>query len=41
VTALSPYRTGYFDRFGKYAVDFTKAPEPLEYDLPLFSAGGQ
>ena len=37
VAALSPYRTGYLDRFGHYPLDVTQVPEPLEYDLPLFS----
>ena len=41
VAALSPYRTSYLDRFGHYPLDVTQVPEPLEYDLPLFSAATQ
>jgi len=38
VAALSPYRTAHLDRFGHYTLDLTQMPEPLEYDLPIFSA---
>jgi len=41
VAALSPYRPSLLDRFGHYILDFTQAPDPLEYDLPIFSTGGQ
>ena len=37
VAALSPYRTSHLDRLGRYTLDVTHEPLPLEYDLPTFS----
>jgi hypothetical protein len=37
VAALSPYRTSDLDRFGRYPLDWSQSPEPLEYNLPIFS----
>ena len=41
IAALSPYRTSGLDRFGRYPLDVTRLPEPLEYDLPIFSTASQ
>jgi hypothetical protein len=39
VAALSPYRTPHLLRLGRYTLDLTRVPQPLEYDLPLFTTG--
>jgi hypothetical protein len=41
VASLSPYRPSLLDRFGHYILDCTQVPDPLEYDLPFFSAASQ
>jgi TnpA family transposase len=37
VVALSPYITQHIIRFGRFALDRTRKPLPLDFDLPLFS----
>lgn len=37
VAALSPYRTTHLHRLGHYTLDLTRVPQPLEYDLPIFT----
>ena len=39
VAALSPYRTPHLHRLCRYTLDLTRVPQPLEYDLPLFTTG--
>ena len=41
IAALSPYRTSGLDQFGRYPLDVMRLPEPLEYDLPIFSTASQ
>jgi Tn3 transposase DDE domain len=41
IAALSRYRTSGLNRFGRYLLDVTRLPEPLEYDLPIFSTASQ
>jgi TnpA family transposase len=38
VAALSPYLTQHIIRFGRYALDRTRRPLPLDFDVPLFGA---
>ena len=38
VAALSPYMTPHLNRFGRYSLDPTRVPMPLEYDAPIFGA---
>ena len=39
VAALSPYRTPHLHRLGRYTLDLTRRPQPLENDLPIFTTG--
>jgi hypothetical protein len=32
---ISPYQTRHVNRFGHYAVNLDRAPEPVEYELPF------
>jgi len=32
---ISPYQTRHVNRFGNYTLQLDRAPEPMEYDLPL------
>jgi len=36
VAALSPYLTQHIIRFGRFALDRTHRPLPLDFDVPLF-----
>ena len=31
---LSPYQTEHLNRFGTYAVNMNRVPEPLNFELP-------
>lgn len=34
VDDLSPYQTWHLNRFGNYAVNMDRVPEPLNFELP-------
>ena len=35
LAVLSPYQTAHINRLGHYTLQLDRAPEPIEYDLPL------
>jgi TnpA family transposase len=37
VAALSPYLTEHINRFGRYHLDLSRAPTPIDYDTPILS----
>jgi len=36
VAAISPYITSHLNRFGRYHLDLTRAPWPVDYEAPAF-----
>jgi len=36
IAALSPYITQHIIRFGRFTLDRTRRPLPLDFDVPLF-----
>ena len=38
LATFSPYRTGQINRFGDYAINRNRTPEPLEHHLAMFPA---
>ena len=39
VAALSPYIRSHVSRFGQYTLDLSRAPAPIDYELPIFTDG--
>jgi TnpA family transposase len=39
VAALSPYIRAHIGRFGQYTLDISRTPAPIDYELPIFTAG--
>lgn len=39
VAALSPYIRSHISRFGQYTLDLSRAPAPIDYELPIFTDG--
>jgi TnpA family transposase len=38
VAALSPYQTEHINRFGRYHLDLSRKPPPIDYDTPIFNS---
>ncbi len=35
VATFNPYRTGHYNRFGKYALNPNRIPEPLDFEMEV------